>query len=108
MPKLIGPSTIAAPTVRRGLSERYGSWNTICTRLRCGRSARAESFATSAPSIRIAPPLGSISRAMQRATVDLPEPDSPTMPSVSPRRTCRFTSFAACTTRRFSKKPPDT
>ena len=45
---------------------------------------------------------------MQRATVDLPEPDSPTTPSVSPRRTCRFTRLTASTTRRFSKKPPDT
>ena len=41
---------------------------------------------------------------MQRATVDLPEPDSPTMPSVSPRRMSRSTSTAALTTRAFWKK----
>ncbi len=35
---------------------------------------------------------------MQRASVDFPEPDSPTMPRVSPRRIVKVTSFAACTT----------
>jgi hypothetical protein len=29
MPKFIGPSMIDWPTVRRGFSELYGSWNTI-------------------------------------------------------------------------------
>src|SRR5215831_18467180 len=33
---------IASPTVRRGLSERYGSWKTICTRRRIGRSGDAD------------------------------------------------------------------
>ena len=33
---------------------------------------------------RMRPPSASTRRAMQRATVDLPEPDSPTSPSVSP------------------------
>ena len=50
------------------------------------------------------PSVGSIRRAMQRATVDLPEPDSPTMPSVSPLRMSRSTSTAAFTTRAFWKK----
>ncbi|CFT99986.1 Uncharacterised protein [Bordetella pertussis] len=36
---------------------------------------------------------------MQRATVDLPEPDSPTMPRISPRRRVRSTSLAATTVR---------
>src|SRR6218665_2211247 len=34
--------------------------------------------------IWIAPELGSCNRTMQRATVDLPQPDSPTMPKISP------------------------
>ena len=38
----------------------------------------------SRPSKMILPPVGSSSRAMQRAIVDLPQPDSPTTPSVSP------------------------
>ena len=84
--------------LRRGFSDRYGSWKTICTRLRSGRSAPdgivAMSRPLSAPS-STEPPLGSIRRTMQRATVDLPEPDSPTMPRVWPRRISRLTSVAA-------------
>ena len=73
---------IDAPTVRRGLSERYGSWNTICT-LAAQRRQRAARWLLprERPSAKMSPPVGSISRAMQRATVDLPEPDSPTMPT---------------------------
>ena len=43
---------------------------------------------------------------MQRATVDLPEPDSPTMPSVWPLRTSSETSSAARTSRRAPSQPP--
>jgi hypothetical protein len=53
----------------------------------------------SVPRRRISPPLGSIRRTMQRATVDLPEPDSPTMPSVWPLRRVIETSAAARTSR---------
>ena len=43
---------------------------------------------------------------MQRATVDLPEPDSPTMPKVSPACSCNDTSRAASTTlRRMGQEP---
>src|ERR1019366_10288120 len=38
----------------------------------------------SRPSILMLPLVGSISRKMVRPTVDLPQPDSPTRPSVSP------------------------
>src|ERR1017187_1685602 len=38
----------------------------------------------SRPSILILPPVGSISRKIVRPTVDLPQPDSPTRPRVSP------------------------
>ena len=57
--------------------------------------------AMSVLSIRTEPLVGSTSRATQRATVDLPEPDSPTMPSVSPRRTVSDTSLTALTMRAF-------
>ena len=46
---------------------------------------------------------GSIRRASKRATVDFPEPDSPTMPSVSPLRTSRSTASAAFTRRPLTK-----
>ncbi len=54
----------------------------------------------------ICPAVGAISRTMQRATVDLPEPDSPTIPSVSPRRIASSTFFAASTTRPAPSMPP--
>ena len=37
------------------------------------------------PSKVISPEVGSIRRSTQRPVVDLPQPDSPTSPSVSPR-----------------------
>ena len=35
---------------------------------------------------------------MDRATVDFPHPDSPTMPRVSPSETSKLTDDTACTT----------
>ena len=55
------------------------------------------------------PAVGSIRRTMQRATVDLPEPDSPTMPRISPLRSVRLTSAAAttpCAGLRENNEPP--
>ena len=53
------------------------------------------------------PLVGSTSRRMLRATVDLPQPDSPTIPSVSPTPTVKLTPSTACTvpTRRRSTPP---
>ena len=39
----------------------------------------------SSPSMLTFPPVTSMSRVMQRTSVDFPEPDSPMMTSVSPR-----------------------
>src|SRR5229473_22812 len=44
---------------------------------------------TSCPSSRIAPSVGSMRRSTVRATVDLPQPLSPTRPKVSPSPTVR-------------------
>src|SRR4028118_1666613 len=66
---------------------------------RNGRKAARERPETSWPLIRMLPPVGSISRAMQRATVDLPEPLSPTTPRARPLRTSMETSFAAAPSR---------
>jgi hypothetical protein len=43
-----------------------------------------EIFVMSRPSNMIRPAVVSSRRTMQRASVDFPQPDSPTMPSVSP------------------------
>ena len=40
VPCVIGPSAMMRPTVRRGLREAKGSWNTIWMRRRCGRRSR--------------------------------------------------------------------
>src|SRR5262249_100805 len=49
---------------------------------------------------------GSISRRMQRPVVDLPQPDSPTSPSVSPAARSKLTSLTACTHSKGEKMPP--
>ena len=88
-----------APTRLRGFSDAYGSWNTICSSRRTGRSWRREYFEMSMPSKTSEPLVMSYSRAMHRARVDLPQPDSPTRPRVSPARSSKLTSSTACTRR---------
>ena len=51
----------------------------------------------SRPSKMMLPPVGSSSRMTQRAIVDLPQPDSPTTPSVSPFLTVKVTPSTAFT-----------
>ena len=92
----IGSDTIV-PTRLRGLSDAYGSWKTICTSRRNGRMARVPRCSMCLPSKMISPSVGSSSRTMVRPSVDLPHPDSPTSPSVSPSRTAKLTSSTACT-----------
>ena len=62
---------------------------------RIGRIWRFGEPASSRPSKRIDPEVGSISFSAARQSVDLPQPDSPTSPSVSPRRTEKVTSSSA-------------
>ena len=66
-----------------------GSWNTICMRRRALRSCSPLSVVRSTPSKRTVPAVGSTRRSTARPNVDLPQPDSPTRPSVVPRRTSR-------------------
>ncbi len=82
----------------RGLSDAYGSWKIICSSRRYGRSSWRESDVMSSPPKRIVPLVGSSRRTKRRPSVDLPQPDSPTTPSVSPRRTSSETPSTACTT----------
>ncbi|MDT4824340.1 hypothetical protein FQZ97_575870 [compost metagenome] len=89
---------ICSPTGNTGLSEVIGSWKIIATSaprtLRSvALSARARSI-TSPPRRRscmlplaILPPPCSTSRISASDVTDLPEPDSPTTASVSPRST---------------------
>ena len=80
--------------VSTGFSEVIGSWKIMLISLpRMARISRSDSFSRSLPSKRMLPailPGGSgISRRMDMAVTDLPQPDSPTIASVSPASTGR-------------------
>src|SRR5271156_6473457 len=64
---------------------------------RMARSCLPPRVVISLPAKRILPVVGSIARSRQRATVDLPQPDSPTRPSVSPLATVNETPSTART-----------
>ena len=86
-----------------GLSEVIGSWKiTPISLARSGRSCSLVSGTRSRPSQRMRPatirPGGmAISFTTVSAVTVLPEPDSPTTPSVSPRSSERSTPSTACT-----------
>ncbi len=96
-PWAISGSATICPAVIRGLSEEYGSWKTSCT---SRRAVRSPPRPNSSPRNRIAPPLGAWTWTRARARVDLPEPDSPTSPRVSPGCSSRSTPSSAVTARR--------
>jgi len=88
------------------LSEAIGSWRiiAICAprrrRISSGLLARrsSPSKTTSPPTMR--PPGSGTNLKIERHVIDLPEPDSPTMPRVSPRRTEKVAPSTALTTPR--------
>ena len=87
------------PTLLRGFSDEYGSWKIICISLpqrpQLALRAVRDVAAVEADRARRSARAGA---TIRRAVVDLPQPDSPTMPSVSPRFTVSDTSSTACTT----------
>src|SRR5262245_8098014 len=85
------------PTVILGFSDAYGSWKMICISFRSARSERLSSAVTLRPWKLTSPDVGSISRRIERPVVDLPQPDSPTRPSVSPAMMSNDTSSTAWT-----------
>ena len=85
------------PTRLRGFSDAYGSWKIIIISRRNGRISARDSLVMSWPRNVNRPPVGSSSFMMQRAIVDLPQPDSPTTPSVSPSRSANDTPSTAFT-----------
>src|SRR5215469_1521847 len=94
------------PTVKRGLSELNGSWNTICMSARLLRISPAGSFVSSTSFTFTLPAVGLINCKMARPVVDLPQPLSPTSPKVSPRRTNRSTPSTALTLATVRPKIP--
>src|SRR5918994_3065947 len=75
----------------------------ICILRRISRIADPDKADNSRPSKLTVPPVGSISRTRHRPRVVLPQPDSPTNPSVSPLSTSRLTPSIAFT---YSRAPP--
>jgi hypothetical protein len=84
-----------SPARQRGLSEAYGSWKMICRSRRFLRMASASSVVSSSPSSWTEPEVGSMRRMTDLAVVVLPQPDSPTSDSVSPRATWNDTPSTA-------------
>ena len=82
----------------RGFRDEYGSWKTICSGRRPARD-----FGSGCPPSRIRPPVSGVSPTAARASVDFPEPDSPTRPTIVPTGTTRSTPSTAVTPRR---RPP--
>ena len=92
------------PMVIRGFREAYGSWKIICIRRRMRRSGAPNMPTISWPSNWMLPSVTPTSRITARAKVDLPQPDSPTRPTVSPRRTSRVTPSTARTSAMWRSK----
>ena len=88
------PRRRSRATVRSGSSERSGSWKTSCTcplrRSRLPRAA-AQPGDLGARRTRPGPARGRTSPTTVLARVVLPEPVSPTRPTISPGQTFRFT-----------------
>ena len=75
-----------SPTVIRGFSEAYGSWKITWISRRTSRHLPPpDRVKMSRPRYQAWPPVAFSRRRMVRALVVLPQPDSPTRPSVSPR-----------------------
>ena len=94
-PKLRIGSARISRTRMRGLRLEKGSWNTTWTRRRMLRKPPGERSSMRFPSSTTWPEVTSNSRRMARPTVDLPQPDSPTSDSVSPRATSKDTPSTA-------------
>jgi len=78
-------------------------------RPRTARISAADASSSRCPSNTISPPAmrpggDGTSCITDRLVTDLPDPDSPTIPSVSPRRTSKLTPSTARTTRPSSSK----
>src|SRR5258708_26018575 len=75
---------------------------------RNGSRSRESSCEMSVPWIRICPESGLSRRVTHRATVDFPDPDSPTNANVCPRGISKSTQLTAATGTRFRHRPPRT
>src|SRR3989441_6235400 len=95
--KLSSGSCRMSPTVIRGSKEANGSWKIICILRRTRRRRQPRRRVMSVPSKTTLPAVTGSKAVIRRARVDFPQPDSPTRPTVSPRRISRSTPSTART-----------
>ncbi len=92
----VATSASWAPMRRVGLNEVIGSWNTMASevpsiRRRTAVSGASRSVPSRSSRVASTRPWSATSRVIASAVMDLPDPDSPTMPTASPRRTSKET-----------------
>ena len=93
MPRwIVSGSMIWSPILSTGLSEVIGSWKIMAiSRPRMRRMSSSDRESRSCPPKRTLPAMRAVragsSRMTASADTDLPEPDSPTMATISPGRT---------------------
>ena len=95
--QIVSGSITMSRTLRRGFSDEIGSWKIICIRVRAERMSFCDMCVRSLPSKTIEPDVGRGSCMIARPVVLLPQPDSPTRPSVSPRRRSKLIPDTALT-----------
>ena len=95
--QMVSGSDTMSMTRRRGFSEEIGSWKIICTCVRSVRRSPRLRLVSSVSPKRILPDVAFSTWTMARPVVDLPHPDSPTSPSVSPWRRAKVMPATACT-----------
>ena len=83
------------PIVRDGLSDEYGSWNTTRSSDVSVLRSLSDALVMSLPCRCTDPALGGCRPSNALPIVDLPDPDSPTSPSVSPGAMSKVTSSTA-------------
>ena len=97
--QIVSPSLTTSRTILRGLREEIGSWKIICnlglTFLSASPFKPVSSIESPSEVTITLPDVGLGSCTIDRAVVDLPHPDSPTIPSVSPFLTSKLTSETA-------------
>ena len=93
--KLRSGSATISPADMRGFERGVGILEDDLQVLRRWRICSADSVVSSSPSSCTEPEVGSIRRTTDLAVVVLPQPDSPTSASVSPRATVNETSSTA-------------
>src|SRR3982751_3804813 len=94
------------PTVIRGFRLAYGSWKIICISRRIFLKSPPRSVVRLLLRKFTEPPVGLYSCRMARPAVLLPQPDSPTSPSVSPRFTKKSMPSTARTAPTVRRKTP--